>query len=346
MLLSGGTTGLHLNGIKHIALLVAPGVTLLDVAGPADVFSKAADCLASAGESSGYRVCCIAADRSQKVVRSSSGIPVNCDYTFDTIDFVPDTILVTGRGEEPRYPDAAIDWLKSQFHACRRMGSICAGAFVLAECGFLSGRRVTTHWAKCEELARLYPDTRVEKDPIFLRDEKVYTSAGVSAGIDLSLAMVEEDYGREVALQVARLLVLFMKRPGNQSQFSVSLAHQHVDYLPVRQLLDWLADHYDQALTIESLAERARMSPRNFARVFAKETGDTPAKFLEKLRVEKARQRLEESRLSLDRVAMECGLTSADTMRKMFLRHLGVTPSQYRERFTSCWGSEQAMELV
>jgi len=331
---------------KHIVLLVVPGVTILDVAGPADVFSKATDCLATASDQEGsYRVSCVAAYGS-RTVRSSCGIPFVCDYTIDTIDFVPDTILVTGRAQGLQFPDAALDWLKSQFPLCRRMGSICAGAFILAECGFLSGRRATTHWVKCEELASLYPDIRVEKDPIFVRDGKVYTSAGVSAGIDLSLALVEEDYGRELALKVARQLVLFMKRPGSQSQFSVSLSNQHVDYQPVQKLLEWLADHYSEPLSVETLAERAQMSPRNFARVFAKETGETPAKFLEKLRVEKARQRLEESRLSSDAIAAQCGLTSADTMRKMFLRHLGITPSEYRERFSSCWGLERELEQV
>jgi transcriptional regulator GlxA family with amidase domain len=228
---------------------------------------------------------------------------------------------------------STLRWLQEHASTIRRLGSVCTGAFILAEAGILNGRKATTHWMACEKLARLYPGISVEADPIFIKDGNIYTSAGISTGMDLALAMVEEDYGREIALRVARHLVLYLKRPGNQSQFSMVLSLQKVDYQPIQELQDWMIEHLDEELTVEIMAERASMSPRNFARVFLRETGITPAKFIEKLRFETARRRLEETNLTLEEISRECGLSGADIMRRLFLRHLKTTPSDYRRNF-------------
>jgi transcriptional regulator GlxA family with amidase domain len=211
---------------------------------------------------------------------------------------------------------------------------VCTGAFLLAEAGLLDGRRATTHWASCRELARRYPRVQVDPDPIFVRDGNVHTSAGVTAGMDLALALVEEDHGREVALGVARWLVLFLKRPGGQSQFSAQLSAQLAAREPIQELQAWVIENVDADLSVEALARRAGMSPRNFARVFTRETGVTPACFVETARVEAARRRLEqEGARGVEAIAAACGFGSAETMRRAFLRRVRVSPSDYRERF-------------
>ena len=215
----------------------------------------------------------------------------------------------------------------------RRLGSVCSGAFVLAEAGLLDGRRATTHWSVCDALAQRYPRVRVDPDPIFIRDGRIYTSAGVTAGMDLALALVEEDHGREIALHVARELVLFLRRPGGQSQFSAQLALQTTDHQPLRELQAWIAEHPSADLSVATLAARVAMSPRNFARVFVRELGLTPARFVEQIRVEAARRRLEESAHGVDLIASECGFGSAESMRRSFVRTLRVPPSAYRSRF-------------
>ena len=322
---------------KHIVLLTTPNVTMLNLAGPAEVFAKASDFLISTNKNneSGYQIHCISTDGSS-TIQTSTGIPMVCEGGVESVNYVPDTILVTGRVRSSgQTTDNTLNWLKDQSTQVRRIGSTCAGAFTLAGLGILDGKRATTHWAVCDELAKCYPKIQMEKDPIFVKDGNIYTSAGISAGIDLSLALVEEDYGREVALLVSRQLVLFLKRPGNQSQFSNLLLCQNVDHAPIQKLLEWLADHFSEPLTVETMSERVAMSPRNFARVFLKETGETPAKFIEKLRVENARRRLEESRLSVEEIAIQCGVGNAETLRKMFLRHFMTTPTDYRKRFAS-----------
>jgi transcriptional regulator GlxA family with amidase domain len=215
----------------------------------------------------------------------------------------------------------------------RRVASVCGGAFVLAAAGLLDGRRATTHWRGCEELARRYPAVKVEPDRIFVKDGNVYTSAGVTAGIDLALALVEEDLGRGVALSVAQDLVMFLRRPGGQTQFSRILQAQNADRQPLQELLARAAERPDEELTVEAMAARSHMSPRNFARVFVKQVGKTPARFIEQVRVDAARRRLEETNSDLECVADGCGFGSANSMRRSFLRVLGVTPGAYRERF-------------
>ena len=217
----------------------------------------------------------------------------------------------------------------------RRIGSVCTGAFVLAAAGLLDGRRATTHWQLCPRLARDHPAVAVEDDPIFVRDGNVYTSAGVTAGMDLALALVEEDHGHDAAMRIARHLVMFVRRPGGQSQFSAALDLQAAERRPIRDLQAWIAGHPSGDLSVEALAARAHMSPRNFARVFRDEVGQTPARFVERVRVEAARRLLEESGAGLERVARECGFGGADSMRRSFLRVLRVAPSEYRGRFLS-----------
>jgi transcriptional regulator GlxA family with amidase domain len=215
----------------------------------------------------------------------------------------------------------------------RRVAGVCSGAFLLAEAGLLAGRRATTHWASCSQLARRYPDVRVEPDRIFVRDGAVYTSAGVTAGMDLALALLEDDQGRDLALAVARRLVVFLRRPGGQSQFSAQLAAQLAERPALRDLQLWIQEHPDEPHTVESLARRVGMSPRHFARVFALELRVTPARYVEQVRVEAARRRLEDGGGRVEQVAEGCGFGSPETMRRAFLRTLRVSPSEYRRRF-------------
>jgi transcriptional regulator GlxA family with amidase domain len=213
------------------------------------------------------------------------------------------------------------------------VSSVCTGAFVLAKAGLLDGRRATTHWASCDRLAARYPAVTVEPDPIFVRDGNVYTSAGVTAGMDLALALVEEDLGRKTALEVARRLVLFVKRPGGQSQFSAQLAAQTADREPLRELQDWIGGNLDADLSVPALARRAHMSERNFARAFRRELGLTPAAYVEIARVESARMALESAATPVEVVARQAGFGTVETMRRAFHRRLGVGPADYRARF-------------
>jgi transcriptional regulator GlxA family with amidase domain len=216
----------------------------------------------------------------------------------------------------------------------RRIGSICTGAFLLASAGLLDGKRVTTHWKWARELAQRCARATVDPDPIYIRDGNTYTSAGITAGMDLALALVEEDLGSPLALKVAREMVLYLRRPGGQSQFSAAMALQASDRRHIEELRTWAFDHLDEDLTVEKLALKAGMSPRHFARVFAKEAGITPARFIERLRVEAARRRLEESRDKLEKIATDCGFGSLSSLRRSFLRVLHVPPADYRSRFT------------
>ncbi len=217
----------------------------------------------------------------------------------------------------------------------RRVASVCTGAFVLAAAGLLDGRRATTHWGWCDELQRRHPAVTVERDPIFVVDGALRTSAGVTAGMDLALALVEEDLGPRVALDVARWLVVFVKRPGGQAQFSAQLAAQAADRAPLRDLQAWMADHLDADLSVPALAARACMSERHFARAFKAETGMTPAAHVEALRVERARLALEAGATPIDAVARRCGFGTVETLRRAFARRLGVSPSAYRNRFAA-----------
>jgi transcriptional regulator GlxA family with amidase domain len=248
-----------------------------------------------------------------------------------------DTLVVAGgtgvlalEGDEP-----FLERLRTLAGRSRRVAGVCTGAFLLAAAGLLEGRRATTHWASCALLARRHPGTVVDPDPIFVRDGDLITSAGVTAGMDLALALVEEDLGRDVALATARWLVLFLKRPGGQAQFSAQLAAQVADREPLRELQEWLPDNLGEDLSVPALARRACMSERNFARAFRGETGMTPAAYVEMARVESARIALETSNVPVETVARQAGFGTVETMRRAFRRRVGVSPNSYRGRFRS-----------
>lgn len=314
-------------------MLAFPDVQVLDVTGPLEVFSMAGKQLQAEGSRERYRLSLVAA--SPGPLRCSSGLSLVADATFASLRGPIDTLLVAGgEGTRAALEDRAlVAWIRRAAPRSRRVAGVCSGAFLLAAAGLLDGRRATTHWANVEQLSRAFPTVRVEPDRIYVRDGNVYTSAGVTSGMDLALALVEEDCGREVALAVARRLVLFLKRPGGQSQFSSQLEGQLSDRSPLRELQGWIADHPTADLSVEALAKRVAMSPRHFARVFARELAVTPARYVERVRVEVARRRLEESAQGVETVAEGSGFGSAETMRRAFLRNLSVSPVEYRSRF-------------
>jgi transcriptional regulator GlxA family with amidase domain len=233
------------------------------------------------------------------------------------------------------YDTNFIAWIAKTARHSRRVASICTGAFLLAEAGLLDGKQCATHWSFCDRLAREYPKAIVRPEPIYLRDGSIYTSAGISAGIDLSLALVEEDHGHVTALKIARFLVMFLVRPGGQSQYSHMLSHQAITSQPLRELQVWMVQHLRENLTVESLAERIGMSARHFTRVCLRETGMNPGQFVDRMRVEAARQIIDSSSRGLKEIADSCGFKSADAMRRTFLRILGVTATEYASRFKS-----------
>ena len=319
---------------RRVAIVTYDGAQSLDVSGPLEVFAMAADYVAARDrdEPPAYRVEILAARPG--AVRMNSGLRLVADRAYSTVRGGIDTLVISGGDSFAAANDVALRrWLLTMSRRVRRLASVCSGAFILAAAGLLDGRRATTHWRGVPLLQRLYPRIRVEPDAIFVRDGNVYTSAGVTAGIDLALALVEEDLGHRVALAVARRLVVFLKRPGGQSQFSSHLAAQSVPAGPLRDLPEWILEHLEADLSVEALAARAAMSPRNFARVFLRETGATPAKFVEVARVDAARRRLETDEGGVEQVAARCGFSSAEHMRRTFLRHVGVVPVDYRKRF-------------
>ena len=266
---------------------------------------------------------------------ANCGLRITAHKTFRELHGKIDTLLIAGANSIERdeiNPDV-VRWLRKIAGRIRRVGSVCTGAMLLARTGLLDGRRATTHWNWCQTLIKRAPRADVDPDPIFVRDENIYTSAGVTAGMDLALALVEEDHGSQLALQVARNLVLYLRRPGSQSQFSAALSLQTTDRKPLRELEAWVLDNLHKPVTVPLLAERVAMSPRNFARVFIKEMKTTPAKFVERLRVEAARRRLEESQNSMETIATECGFGNVNSMRNVFQRTLRIAPGQYRRHF-------------
>jgi transcriptional regulator GlxA family with amidase domain len=310
---------------RQVVIVAFPGVQSLDVTGPLEVF-HGAGCAARGA----YEVAVATLDGAP--VPTTSGIDLGGGVALHDLGPI-DTLIVAG-GEGRRNVDPRlVDWLRERAPAARRIASVCTGTFLLAAAGLLDGRRVTTHWAWAEALVLEHPDVDVDPEPIFTRHGNVWTSAGVTAGMDLALAMVEEDLGRDVALETARGLVLFLRRPGGQSQFSAQLAVQAADHEPIRELLVWIVEHPSDDLSVETLARRVAMSPRHFARVFAREVGTTPARYVETVRVEAARRRLEESSHGVDAIADTCGFGTAETMRRAFLRTLRVAPSAYRGFF-------------
>lgn len=315
---------------RRVVILAFSGVQPLDVVGPAEVFSGA-DAIAG-GEA--YKVE-VVAKRPEPIMTRSSGYGLAPLKTTAQCRGPIDTLMVAGGwGVEQAVEDKAlVRWIRSAARRSRRISSVCSGTFLLARAGLLEGRTVTTHWSACDELARRHPELTVDPDSIFVNDGEIWTSAGVTSGMDLALALVEQDLGPEVAREAARWLVLFLQRPGGQSQFSSHLEAQTAERRPLRELQAWMADRVDSDLRVEALAERAAMSPRNFARAFRRETGLTPGAYVELLRVEAARQRLERTSDPVERIAAACGFGTPETMRRAFARRVGAAPAAYRARF-------------
>lgn len=316
--------------IRDVAVIIHEGVQALDVAAPLDVFAAANGFLP---EDEHYRCCLLA--RGKTPVRTSSGMWMVADYSFDEAQRAFHTALVAGG---PGLPDSDVDelmsdWLRTWGVQAERYGSICNGTFALGNAGLLDGRTVTTHWLTSAQLAERFPLAKVERDRIYARDERLVTSAGVTAGIDLALALVAEDHGQDISLSCAKGLVVVAQRHGGQSQFSPLLAPVNDTTSPLSRVQAYVMDHVAEVYSVERLAEIARVSARSVARMFVRELGMTPHEFVEGIRIDRARNMLEATELPLKAVAYDCGFASPDQMRSAFLRRLSITPVRYRESF-------------
>jgi transcriptional regulator GlxA family with amidase domain len=317
---------------RHVVIVAFEGLQPLDAVGPHEVFAGAGQAAAALGRRGSYRV--TVASPGGGTVRAESGLVLGTAPLPAASDRIDTLLLAGGRGsEEAARDEALLAWIRRTAPGCRRVATVCSGAFVGAAAGLLEGRRVTTHWARARQLAESYPGLSVDPDPIYIRDEKYWSSAGVTAGIDLALALVQEDLGVDVAQTVARWLVMFLHRPGGQTQFASPVWVPRAERSTVRavQTLVEAAPGGDHRLP--ALAAAAAMSVRHFTRVFTAEVGETPSRFVERTRLEAARRELEETTDTLDVVAARCGLGSAETLRRVFQRHLGVAPAAYRRRF-------------
>lgn len=322
--------------VKRVLFLAFADVGLLDLTGAQTVFWAATKAMEARGLK-GYERC--TASLAGGLVRSAEGLEVQTAALADFRPATIDTIVVPGSPHMVALLDRSVpqvDWLRRASRLARRTASVCSGAFLLAAAGLLHEKRAATHWAMCDMLAQRFPAVHVDRDAIFVQDGAVWTSAGVTAGIDLALALVEADCGHDVAMEVARELVVFLKRPGGQSQFSELLQAQADDTATFDELNLWIAGNLGRPnLTVEFLAEQASMSPRNFARIYKQKTGRTPAKAVEVFRLEAARRLLEDSARNVDQIARLCGFGDEERMRVTFQRHLGVAPRDYRKRFSA-----------
>ncbi|WP_106399871.1 GlxA family transcriptional regulator [Actinocorallia populi] len=307
----------------RVVFLIYPGFQSLDLTGPLEVFSLAG----------GYEVETVGMGGG--VVRAHSGLGFAPDRAAQECAGPIDTLVVVGgEGTRQAVADTALlDWVREAAGRSRRVSSVCSGAFVLAAAGLLEGRAATTHWRACGMLGEFFPGVDVHEDRIFVVDGPLWTSAGVTSGIDMALAMVESDLGPEAALRVARELVVFVQRPGGQAQFSAQLSASRPRHPALAGLQSWIPEHLDADLSVPALAERAAMSPRHFARMFVREVGVTPGSYVESVRVETARRLLESTALPVDVIARTCGFGTPETMHRSFRRRISVTPGAYRRRF-------------
>jgi transcriptional regulator GlxA family with amidase domain len=312
--------------MRKVVITGPPPVQILDVTGPLEVFSNAP----------GYDIQ-LANPGFERTLKTNRGVMLADATPIADVQGPIDTLVIAGGpgAENGSYDPNFIAWIAKAGSQARRVASICTGAFPLAEAGLLNGKQAVTHWTFCDRLAREYPRVAVRPEPIFLRDGSIYTSAGITAGIDLSLTLVEEDHGHETALRIARFMVMFLVRPGGQAQYSHMLSHQAVTSQPLRELQVWMLQHLREPLTVESLAERIGMSARHFTRVCLREIGMNPGQFVDRMRVEAAQQIIDSSSRGLKEIADSCGFQSADAMRRTFLRVLGVTAAEYASRFKS-----------
>jgi transcriptional regulator GlxA family with amidase domain len=322
--------------MRRIAILAFADVQNLDVTGPFEVFSTA-NRLRGGTE---YDVEIVAPHA--RPVTTNSGLSIVPHRSTRGVRGEIDTLLIAGGSGvlQAIEDERLVRWVQRTAARSRRVASVCTGAYMLARAGLLDGRRAATHWGSAKDLARRHPAIEVDPESIYVRDGNVWTSAGVTAGMDLALALVEDDLGRSTALETARWLVVFVKRPGGQSQFSSHLRAQLADRRPIRELQEWVAANLSEDLSVAALAARAAMSERNFARAFSREVGMTPAAYVEALRVDQARLRLESSGQKLEAVAHDCGFGTVETMRRAFHRRLGVGPAGYRDRFKREGGTD------
>ncbi|MEV6205803.1 helix-turn-helix domain-containing protein [Kitasatospora sp. NPDC051914] len=322
---------------RRVVVVAFPGVELLDVTGPTEVFSVATRLLGP--DRPGYRVEIAAAAAGE--LRTSAGVRLVADVALDEAVDGVDTLLVAGAmdlsaGRVEAVVDPVVtEWLPLAAPQARRVAGLCAGAHLLAAAGVLDGLPATTHWLTAGQLAADHPSVDVDPDPIFVRSGRVWTCAGVTAVLDLALAMVAEDHGQALALEVARALVMYVKRPGGQSQFSVPLSLQAPADDRIDALRLWIQDHLAEDLPAQVLPDRLNLSVRHFSRLFRRRTGRTPADYLEAVRLEAARRLLEESDRSLPAIAAGTGLGSVETLHRVFRNRLGTTPAEYRRRFRS-----------
>jgi transcriptional regulator GlxA family with amidase domain len=321
---------------RNVVFIVFDGVEVIDVAGPASVFSKAEELCPGT-----YRL--QVASPTGKTVLTNSGLSLAGTLELEQLPTQIDTLIVSG-GDEPAVRAAIVErkvgaWLARRAPSARRVASVCSGAFALAAAGLLDGRQATTHWRVCDQLQEVRPQVRVQRDRIYVRDGPVWTSAGVTTGIELALALVEDDLGHAVSMEIARTLALPMLRGAGEPQLSPALQAQSVASRRLREVVAWIGTHLQEDLSVQALAERGQMSPRHFARAFAAEVGDTPARFVERARIAAAAQCLIQTRWTQDRIASRSGFRSVDALQRAFARQHGVTPQVYRE------GAQRASSL-
>jgi transcriptional regulator GlxA family with amidase domain len=332
---SGNLVARRQTSARRIIVVAVPPVDELDLVGPLQVFN-------SINRLAGRKIYEI------EVVTNSNHLTVSSDggilsfvakHHFSKVKGASDSVLlVCGLASRSVRDSALSTWLNKMAAEVRRIGAVCVGAFLLAEAGLLDHRRATTHWKFGREMATRYPAVRVQHDPLWVRDGNIYTSAGISAGIDLALAWVEEDCGSGLAHEAARELVLFLRRPGGQPQLSISLASQASAMMSIRELQIWIAEHLQRKLSVQDLADRMSMSVRNFERVFTREVGTTPAQYVLQMRVEDARRHLERTEEGVKQIAQISGFGNVDVMRRAFVRLLGITPRRYRGLTQDCRG--------
>jgi transcriptional regulator GlxA family with amidase domain len=310
--------------MRRVVIVGPPPVQVLDVTGPLEVFSNVP----------GYKVE-IATPDGDHQLRTNRGFSLTDAIPIQDVSGPIDTLVIAGGpgAETGEYDHGFLAWISNAAGRSRRVASICTGTFLLAAAGLLDGKRAATHWGFCDRLAREFPKVIVNRDPIYLRDGSIYTSAGITTGIDLCLALVEEDHGHQTALNVARQLVMFLVRPGGQAQYSHMLSRQAGISEPLRELQVWMLEHLKDDLTIEGLAERIGVSARHFSRVCLRETNMNPGQFVDRMRVEAAQQMIGSSSMGLKEIADACGFHSADSMRRTFLRVIGITAGEYTDRF-------------
>lgn len=320
----------------HVVMLCYPDTEVLDITGPLDVFAHCARWLElkRMARAPVYKIELVGLKAGSFV--TSSGMRLVAERSYRDVTSADTLLIAGGTGcDDVMQNQDVLRWIRQLAPKVTRLGSVCTGAMILASTGLLDNKSATTHWDYVDKLIHANPSIKVQPDAIYVRDGNIYTSAGVTAGIDMALAMVEEDWGQRVALAVARILVMFLKRPGGQSQFSKHLAAQFSEDDNLHKLQLWLLNNLDQDISVPALARRVMMSDRNFSRRFIKIIGMTPARYISKVRIEAARRKLEESGLQISQVARHCGFGSGETMRRKFVSELGVTPSDYRARFQS-----------